>query len=57
MIAVLELSQKFNLNTSLAFNRHYPILKIKASSHEIFIDLIKPYIIPSMEYKIKALKV
>jgi len=46
MIVVLELSQKFNLNTSLAFNRHYPILKIKASSHEIFIDLIKPYIIP-----------
>ena len=40
---------KFNINTSIRKNNE---IYIKADSKEKFKDLIKPYIIPSMEYKL-----
>lgn len=46
------LKRKFNLETTINKDRDRWRLRIKKSSFDVFRDLIKSYIIPSMKYKI-----
>jgi hypothetical protein len=47
-----ELSNKFNLNTNVRLNKNKNVIIITSESYKIFKDLIDPYIIPSMRYKL-----
>jgi hypothetical protein len=46
----IELSNKFNLNTSVRLNKN--IIVIDSNSYKKFIALTYSYIIPSMRYKL-----
>jgi len=48
----LELSSKFNLNCSVKHNKNKPIITISSNSGEILIDLMDPYLIPSIKSKL-----
>jgi recombination protein RecA len=51
--AIDILNQKFNLPFSLVFDREYPMLYLNGKDNlNRFKDLISPYVIPSMQYKI-----
>ena len=46
------LKNKFNIESSIIKRGRFYRIRIKATSYETFIDLVKPYIIPSMLYKL-----
>jgi LAGLIDADG DNA endonuclease family len=48
----IELSNKFNLSTNVRLNKNKNVIVIKSESYKIFKDLIDPYIIASMRYKL-----
>jgi hypothetical protein len=48
----LELSSKFDLNTSVRLNKNKNIIVINSDSYEKFLNLTYLYIIPSMRYKL-----
>jgi hypothetical protein len=48
----IELSNKFNLNTSVRLNKNKNVIVINSKSYKNFIDLTYSYIIPSMRYKL-----
>jgi len=48
----IELSNKFNLKTSVRLNKNKNIIVIDSNSYNKFIDLTYSYIIPSMRYKL-----
>jgi len=50
----IELSNKFNLSTTVRLNKNKNVIVIKSESYKIFKDLINPYIIPSMRYKLHS---
>lgn len=51
-ILIKEINIKFNLDCTLAFNKKKPIINIPNRSYDIFYDLVKPYIIEQMKYKL-----
>lgn len=51
----LELSNKFKLNCSTKINKGKSVIVIDSSSFNTFKRLIKPYLIPEMEYKLPKL--
>ena len=51
-IMTLELSNKFKLNCSIRNNKGKSVIVIDSSSFNTFNRLIKPYLIPEMEYKL-----
>lgn len=53
-IMAVELSNKFNLNCSTRTNKGKQIIIIDHSSYNKFLNLIKPYLIPEMEYKLPS---
>jgi len=48
----LELSNKFKLNCNTRINKGKSVIIIDSSSFNTFHKLIKPYLIPEMEYKL-----
>jgi len=48
----IELSNKFDLNTSVRLNKNKNVIVIDSNSYEKFIDLTYLYIIPSMRYEL-----
>ena len=46
------LCNKFEIQCSLYISGIYPVIKIKKEGEHGFTELIKPYIVPSMEYKL-----
>lgn len=46
------LKNKFNLDTSIIKRNNTYRLRVQVTSYETFINLISPYIIPSMRYKL-----
>lgn len=51
----IELSNKFKLNCSTRSNKGKTVIVIDSSSFNTFNKLIKPYLIPEMEYKLPKL--
>ncbi|EKM73727.1 hypothetical protein AGABI1DRAFT_49336 [Agaricus bisporus var. burnettii JB137-S8] len=51
----VELSIKFKLNCSTRSNKGKSVIVIDSSSFETFKGIIKPYLIPEMEYKLPKL--
>lgn len=49
---IYSLKNKFNLNCSLIKRNSTYRIRIKSTSYQSFIDLIYPYIVPSMQYKL-----
>lgn len=49
---ILELKKKWNLNCWLGLNKNRHIIKISGKDFEKILDLINPYIIKSMRYKL-----
>jgi len=49
----VELSNKFNLSSTRT-NKDKQIIIIDHSSYNKFLNLIKPYLIPEMEYKLPS---
>ena len=47
-----ELKVKFNLDTTTRTNKGKKIIVISNDSYPLFYALVKPYIIPEMEYKL-----
>jgi hypothetical protein len=50
-----ELENKFNLECSIRSNKGKKIIVISHSSFLLFYNLIDPYILPSMKYKLPSL--
>jgi hypothetical protein len=48
----IELKEKFLFNCEVRFNKGKKIIVIKSESYNKFLDLIDPYIIPEMRYKL-----
>lgn len=48
----LELIDKFNLKCEIRSNKGKKVIVITEESFPIFYDLVSPYIIPSMRYKL-----
>lgn len=48
----LELMEKFNLKCEIRSNKGKKVIVITEESFPIFYDLVSPYIIPSMRYKL-----
>ena len=48
----IELSNKFNLETSLRLNKKKYIIIIKSESFNKFLDLTYSHILPAMRYKL-----
>jgi hypothetical protein len=46
---------KFGIQSSIHYDNSYPKIYIAKSSIAILIDLIAPYVIPSMQYKLSGL--
>ena len=46
------LSDKFNIQSSVVKRGSFYRIRIKAASYQTFINLIYPYIVPSMQYKL-----
>jgi hypothetical protein len=59
---VKVLKQKLNLNCTIQsriskiLNKPQYLIYIRSNSVNTFLDLVKPFIIPSMEYKLKLRK-
>ncbi len=51
----IELSHKFKLNCSTRSNKGKSVIVIDSSSFNTLKRLIKPYLIPEMEYKLPKL--
>nr|NP_038225.1 endonuclease homologue protein [Wickerhamomyces canadensis]Q34807.2 RecName: Full=Probable intron-encoded endonuclease 1 [Wickerhamomyces canadensis]6X1J_A Chain A, Probable intron-encoded endonuclease 1 [Wickerhamomyces canadensis]BAA06580.2 endonuclease homologue protein [Wickerhamomyces canadensis] len=51
-ILINDLNIKFNLNCSIKFNKNKPIIYIPNKDYELFYNLVNPYIIPEMKYKL-----
>lgn len=49
---VKMLHDKFNIESSIVKRGSFYRIRIKASSYQTFINLIYPYIVPSMQYKL-----
>lgn len=49
-----ELNQKFSLNSWVGTNKSKPIIKISGKEFEKMVELMKPYLIPSMWYKLPS---
>lgn len=52
----LELNEKFKLNSWVGLNKSRPIIKISGENFEKMIEYMKPYLIPSMYYKLPSLR-
>lgn len=48
----IELNIKFSLDTDIRLNKNKNIIVIKSESFNKFMDLVHPYIIPTMRYKL-----
>lgn len=51
-ILIKELNEKFNLNSYLSFNKKKPIIYIPNKDYDKFYNIINPFIIDSMRYKL-----
>jgi hypothetical protein len=51
-LMVKELSEKFRLNCNIRENKGNKVIVINSESYPIFLDLVKPYIIPEMMFKL-----
>lgn len=51
-IMAKELKTKFNLNTATRSNKGKKVIVISNDSYLLFYSIVKPYIIPEMEYKL-----
>ena len=49
---VVELEKQFQIKASLNKDKHYHRIRIKKESVNIFMDMISPYVISSMKYKL-----
>lgn len=49
------LNTKFNLNSSMKFNKNKPIIFIPSNNYKHYYNLIIPYIIPEIKYKLPTL--
>jgi hypothetical protein len=49
---VKELSDKFRLNCNIRENKGKKVIVIKSESYPIFLDLVRPYIISEMMFKL-----
>ena len=47
-----ELMEKFNFDCEIRSNKGKQVIVIKNSSYPLFYELVNPYIIPSMKYKL-----
>lgn len=47
-----ELNNKFSLNSYLSFNKKKPIIYIPNKDYKTLYELINPFILPSMKYKL-----
>lgn len=47
-----ELSTKFNLSCDIRSNKGKKIIIIKSTSYSIFRDIVDPYLITEMKYKL-----
>lgn len=47
-----ELNIKFNLNCLLKYNKKKPIIYIPSKDFNKFYNIIEPFIIPEMKYKL-----
>jgi hypothetical protein len=50
----IELKEKFNLNSKMKINKNKPIIMISGRDYEKFLNLIDPFIISSMRYKLPS---
>lgn len=48
---------KFRLDCTMHFDNGYPRIYILKNSMATLVDLVNPYIIPSMQYKLKGFKI
>ena len=51
-----ELSEKFDLSCEVRSNKRKKIIVVKSTSYTKFLELIDPYIIAEMRYKLPGLK-
>ena len=49
-----ELSNKFNLDCEVRSNKGKKIIVVKSTSFSKFIELVDPFIIPEMRYKLPS---
>lgn len=49
---VVELERQFQIRSSLNKDKHYHRIRIKKESVDEFMNIISPYILPSMKYKL-----
>ncbi len=52
----IELQEKFSLDCKVKFNKNKPIIMISGKDFEHFLNLINPFIIPSMRNKLPTLR-
>jgi hypothetical protein len=51
---IFQMETKFNIKCTINFNQGKPVLLVSCRSYFDFIELVKPYIIESMAYKIST---
>jgi hypothetical protein len=52
-LLISELNQKFNLDTSMKFNKNKPIIFIPHYNYTHFLNLVNPFIFSAMRYKLE----